>query len=497
MSGPRRSLSHDDGEAGPDSAQARSDGGGDAAHSVPPDVAVRLLRALDRAPSTFATLIDADMRSKWLSHSATWVTGTDPVSRPGRHSLERIHPEDVERIAHGLKQLRAAAPTDGTGAPVLEPLRYRIRRPDDTWLTVEALVQNLLDDPVVRGLLVIGRPVGGVLDGVGQVVDLLAADAPLPDVLAACAEIVPGYLGAAAVIGLLGDPAVRGEGAPEPVVGVPEGSPAAGLAADERWWRPAVATGEPSIAVDFAGFPEDMSAAGRAAGFHSAWVLPLTDATTGERLGCIVVWARVTVEPNIGTEEGLRQASRLATLVLGEQRRHAALQREAMTDPLTGLGNRAAFRRRLDQAAGAATVALIDLDGFKPVNDVHGHATGDQVLQVVAERLRSVVREDDLVVRFGGDEFAVVLAPDAPEEAAGRLVSRVIGTLEAPIVLDELTLTIGASVGVATAAVENVVHDADTALYEAKRAKRAKPGGVWARRAKRVVRSVVAEADTP
>jgi diguanylate cyclase (GGDEF)-like protein len=473
MSGPRRSLSPDDGDVGPESGDVGPDGGGDAAHPVPPDVAVRLLRALDRAPSTFATLIDADLRSKWLSHSATWVTGTDPVSRPGRHSLERIHPDDVERIVHGLGQLRAAAPTDGTGAPVLEPLCYRIRRPDDTWLTVEALVQNLLDDPIVRGLLVIGRPVGGILDGVGQVVDLLAADAPLPDVLAACAEIVPGYLGAAAVIGLLGDPAVRGEGAPEPVVGVPEGSPAAELVADERWWRPAVATGERGIAPDFAGFPEDMSAAARAAGFRSAWVLPLTDATTGERLGCIVVWARVTVEPNIGTEEGLHQASRLATLVLGEQRRHAALRREAMTDPLTGLGNRAAFRRRLDQAAGAATVALIDLDGFKPVNDTHGHDVGDFVLEAVAHRLLASVREDDCVVRFGGDEFAVVFADDLPAEAVAGSAERLRQAVEAPITLSpDLTVAVGVSIGVATAATREVVALADQALYEVKRQKR-------------------------
>jgi diguanylate cyclase (GGDEF)-like protein len=445
---------------------------------VPPDVAVRLLRALDRAPSTFATLIDADMRSKWLSHSATWVTGTDPVSRPGRHSLERIHPDDVERIVHGLNQLRAATPADGTGAPVLEPLRYRIRRPDDTWLTVEALVQNLLDDPVVRGFLVIGRPVGGVLDGVGQVVDLLTQDAPLPDVLAACAEIVPGYLGAAAVVGLLGDPAVRGVGAPAAVVGVPEGSPVAEFATDERWWRPALVTGEPRVATDFVGYPEEMVAPARAAGFRSAWALPLTDTSTGEAMGCVMVWARVSVEPNIGTEQGLSQTSRLATLVLGEQRRHAALRREAMTDPLTGLGNRAAFRRRLDMAPGPVTVALIDLDGFKPVNDTHGHDVGDYVLEAVANRLLATVREDDCVVRFGGDEFAVVFADDLPYVAIERSAERLRQAVESPIVLSpDLTVAVGVSIGVATAPAREVVPLADDALYQVKRQKRLGPAG--------------------
>lgn len=466
MSGPQRSLSPRENDSDNDDSEA------EATHDVPPDVAVRLLRALDRAPSTFATLIDADMRSRWLSHSATWVTGTDPVSRPGRHSLERIHPDDVERIVHGLNQLRAATPTDGTGAPVLEPLRYRIRRPDDTWLTVEALVQNLLDDPVVRGLLVIGRPVGGVLDGVGHVVDLLTADAPLPEVLAACAEIVPSYLGAAAVVGLLGDPAVRGEGAPAPVVGVPEGSPIAAFAADERWWRPALVTGEARVTPDFAGYPEEIVAPAREAGFRTAWALPLPDVTTGETIGCIVVWARVSVEPNIGTEQGLSQANRLATLVLGEQRRHAALRREAMTDPLTGLGNRAAFRRRLDMAPDAVTVALIDLDGFKPVNDTHGHDVGDYVLEAVANRLLATVREDDCVVRFGGDEFAVVFAEDLPSAATEASAERLRRAVEAPIVLSpDLTVAVGVSIGLATAPAREVVPLADDALYQVKRQK--------------------------
>lgn len=205
-------------------------------NDVPPDVAARLVQALDRAPSAFVTLIDADMRSRWLSRSATWITGTDPDSRPGRDALERIHPDDVERLAHGLAQLRAAdRPAGGAGVPVLEPLRYRIRRPDDTWITVEAFVLNLLDDPVVEGLVVVGRPVGGELDGVGHVVDLLTADAPLPQVLAACANLVPHYLGPAAVVALVDD---------EPVVGVRSGSPAELLAVDDRWWRP-VAAGPP------------------------------------------------------------------------------------------------------------------------------------------------------------------------------------------------------------------------------------------------------------
>ena len=467
-SGARRSLPPDDGEPGADGPDAEPE----APHGVPPDVAVRLLRALDRAPAAFAALIDANMRFNWLSDSTSWVTGTAPIDRTGRHSLELIHPDDVERIVHGLAQLRAATP-HGTGAPVAGPLRFRIRRADGTWLLVEALVQNLLDDPIVRAFLVIGRPVGGVLDGVGYVVDLLTSHAPLPDVLVACAEIVPNYLGSAAIVGLLGDPAGWGEGASAPVIGVPEGSPVAALVADDRWWRPAVESGAPILGVDFVGYPEDLVQPARAAGFRSAWALPLLDDATGEALGCLVVWSWLVIEPNIGIESGLRQTRRLATLVIGEERRHAALQREASTDPLTGLGNRAALRRRLARSPGPVTVALIDLDGFKPVNDTHGHNVGDWVLEVIAARLMNTVRDDDCVVRFGGDEFAVVFADDLPAEAVRRSTERLQQVVEAPITIGpDQAVAVGASIGVASALADDVVPLADKALYGKKRSKR-------------------------
>jgi diguanylate cyclase (GGDEF)-like protein len=430
------------------------------ASPVPPEVAARLVRALDRAPSMFVTLVDADMHSAWLSTSATWVTGTDPVSRPGRHALEHIHPDDVPRLIHGMEQLRAVPPRGETGVPVFEPMRYRIRRPDDTWMTVEAFAQNLLEDPDVQGLLVMGRRVGGGLDGVGHVVDLLVTDAALPCVLAACADLVPHYLGAAAVVGLVDG---------DVVVGTPAGSPVERLSTDERWWREAVADGKARTAAGFAGFPDDLAAEACEAGFHSVWVVPLTDPTSGDALGAVVTWVRLDVELNIATEDGLLQAARLATLVIGEQRRHEALRREAMTDPLTGLGNRSALRRRLDADDGPVTVALVDLDGFKPVNDTHGHEVGDEVLRVVGRRLLAAVREDDCVVRFGGDEFAVVFADGTTPDGVSRATERLAAAIGTPVeAAGGVTLTVTASVGVATAPATEVVPLADRALYKAK-----------------------------
>lgn len=444
----------------------RGDGGAD--ERLPPEIAARLLRALDRAPSTVVSFVDAQLRTRWMSRSAAWVMDTDPDDRMGRASLERVHPDDAERLLHGLSQLRAAARAGGSPAmDVIEPLRYRKLRSDGTWITMEGQVLNLLDDPEVEGVVIVSRPLGGEAEGVGHVLDLLVADAPLPSVLAACARLVPDYLGSGAVVGLV-------DGAP--VVGAVEGSPAARLIADERWWRPAVADGEARGSADFADYPSDLAQVARAEGFRSAWAIPLTNGTGGDVMGCIVVWVSIDVERNIGTDHGLRQAARLASLVIGEQRRHHLLRREAVTDPLTGVGNRSALRRRLDAAPDPVTVALLDLDDFKSVNDSFGHQTGDAVLGVVAQRIARAVREDDLVVRFGGDEFAIVFADGTSSAGAMRSVDRAVHAVRRPIsCTPDRIVSVGASAGVASGRPAEVVRLADAALYEAKRARRPTP----------------------
>jgi diguanylate cyclase (GGDEF)-like protein len=435
---------------------------------VPAGLVARLTHALDRAPSAAILLLDADLTIAWANHASGELTGIPPSERVGRNAMEGIHPADVRRLSHGFVQLLAASASDGDDPSVAEPLRYRFRNAAGEWVVFESTIHNMLTDPDVRGLLVESRQVHTGA-GVGGVVDLLVDEAPLGDVLAACAHLVPPYIGAASVVARLDG---------RQVVGTSEGGRVGELAREPGWYRHALEKGVTFAPVDFDGFPDELVARARALGFCTAWASPVTERSTGDVIGCLLVLVRIDVAFDLAADGNLRQAIRIASLAIAEERRRNILQRQAATDPLTGLGNRSALRARLDAATGDVTLVAIDLDAFKPVNDAHGHATGDAVLQVVAERLHAVVREDDLVVRFGGDEFAVVLAPDAPEAAVGSLVQRVVGALEAPIVLDGLTVTVGASVGVATAAPEDVVHDADIALYEAKRTKR-RTGPVW------------------
>jgi diguanylate cyclase (GGDEF)-like protein/PAS domain S-box-containing protein len=156
------------------------------------------------------------------------------------------------------------------------------------------------------------------------------------------------------------------------------------------------------------------------------------------------------------------------------------LAHQARHDPLTELPNRVQLRERLDAiltdgSAHRSTVSLLllDLDHFKDVNDTLGHAVGDQVLQEVAQRLRSQLRPGDTIARLGGDEFAAIL-PNTSFECASGVASRLREALEEPILLDGMRLAIGASIGIAMAPnhgddAATLLRRADAAMYAAKR----------------------------
>ena len=154
----------------------------------------------------------------------------------------------------------------------------------------------------------------------------------------------------------------------------------------------------------------------------------------------------------------------------------------ATHDTLTGLANRRMLTERLSHALARAertgeAVALlfIDLDGFKRVNDLHGHAVGDEVLINVADRLRSVARGTDFVARLGGDEFVILLDTDVHPGSPGSLAERVFEALSSPCRFTGGEAMIGASIGVAmhpplSNLAADLIRRADAAMYEAKNA---------------------------
>jgi diguanylate cyclase (GGDEF)-like protein/PAS domain S-box-containing protein len=168
----------------------------------------------------------------------------------------------------------------------------------------------------------------------------------------------------------------------------------------------------------------------------------------------------------------------------------AELERRATTDQLTGLANRATLAVRLasvvsgdDGAAHGTALLFLDLDRFKLVNDSLGHDAGDEVIKAVGDRLRAGVGPNDLVARFGGDEF-VVVAPGLDQRGSRRLAGRLRAAIAAPIKLPEHSISVSASVGVRLwmpgehdelepiAAAKALLRDADAAMYEAKDAGR-------------------------
>jgi len=152
------------------------------------------------------------------------------------------------------------------------------------------------------------------------------------------------------------------------------------------------------------------------------------------------------------------------------------LRYEASHDSLTGLPNRALLfeqAERLQEEPGqlSKAVLLLDLDDFKSVNDILGHHMGDQLLIVVAERLRNSVRPIDTVARLGGDEFALLLTGSSRSVAIST-AQRILDQLKKPVMIEGHSLAAPASIGVAVGSAkpfDTLLRDADTAMYEAKR----------------------------
>ena len=156
------------------------------------------------------------------------------------------------------------------------------------------------------------------------------------------------------------------------------------------------------------------------------------------------------------------------------------LEHQANHDALTGLANRNLFRDRLEHGLRVAhrygrvcSVAFIDLDNFKLINDSLGHDVGDQVLKIVGERLASCIREGDTVARLGGDEFVLLVTEHGRESGRLRVAQRVIAAVTEPFTIEQREFKVTCSMGIASypydgADADTLLRNADTAMYQAK-----------------------------
>jgi len=199
----------------------------------------------------------------------------------------------------------------------------------------------------------------------------------------------------------------------------------------------------------------------------------------GQPIGLVLVADRqgAATRFNRDDEGRLQKIAEQLGVALRKGQLHVQIQHDATHDRLTGLPNRLYFEAWaapiLDSPATEAAMLLIDLDRFKEVNDTLGHHAGDTLLIQVAERVAGCLAEGDVVARFGGDEFAI-LVPNAGEHEASLLAETISQALERPFLLGESTVAIASSIGISLAPehgrdTDGLVRRADLAMYDAKR----------------------------
>jgi diguanylate cyclase (GGDEF)-like protein/PAS domain S-box-containing protein len=206
----------------------------------------------------------------------------------------------------------------------------------------------------------------------------------------------------------------------------------------------------------------------------------------GSTLHADTRWTLVPADPSSGTPQKILVIS---TDISERKSNEARIHRLAYFDALTELPNRASLLDHLRRALlGSArshkvgALMFLDLDNFKTLNDTHGHAAGDMLLQAVARRLEHSVREADMVARLGGDEFVILVQPDeesldAAAHQAETVAAKVVQAMRTPFQLADFAYSVSTSIGVtmingATDTVESTLKQADTAMYQAKAAGR-------------------------
>jgi diguanylate cyclase (GGDEF)-like protein/PAS domain S-box-containing protein len=236
---------------------------------------------------------------------------------------------------------------------------------------------------------------------------------------------------------------------------------------------------------------------------RSAWSMPLTSAA-GDLLGTFALYRTVPHRPDEAEVRSVTVAGNLAAMAIERDRAERALLTAAHVDPVTGLPNRSRFleavNAQLKEPGARLAVMFLDLDRFKWINDSLGHPAGDMILVEVARRLRRVLRERDVVARFGGDEFTI-LVTDATKRILDGVAERVEAEFTEPFRLDGGEFFLSVSAGIAlhdgTGPVDayTLVRDADAAMYSAKEGGRARHAMFDERLRERVVARVTLESE--
>lgn len=397
-------------------------------------------RTLDRIDD-LVMVFEADGTIVHVNAAADRLFGLAPDGLVGRNCLDFVHPDDLPRALDNMSY--------GAGAQRVEvPVNFRLRGVHG-WETFHVRGRGAGDDPDGR-LVVVARETDGS-ELIDDLLDALATGAPLGDVHALVArQLVRRLWGNQVAVRYVepdGTIAVAHTGLPPALVRLVAG-------ARDTPWLQALESDEDVAVLELTGLKPELAEAMDAAGFGSLVAVAVGDETAGR--AALVSFGPVGLKPNLGFGVAIDRCRRLLRLALQHGAHRDLMERSARTDPLTGIANRRRFVHQLDGVLArlghepevVVSVAFVDLDHFKPVNDRFGHLVGDRVLQAVAERLSHLVAPEGLAARLGGDEFALV----ALGRPAAVLAEAVRAVVSEPVALESGgSVRVGASVGVVDA----------------------------------------------
>jgi diguanylate cyclase (GGDEF)-like protein/PAS domain S-box-containing protein len=405
------------------------------------------LRAIVQYSREYTTISDHDQIIRFASEPVERILGYAPAELVGTHALALVHPEDIAASRSASRELLSST------AGALSPLRVRMHHKSGEWRLIEATAKMLFDDELIGGLLTHCR----------DITDYAQVETTLRDSLGRLDAIVE--TAADGIVTLNGGGIIESiNSAAQAMFGYPGKEIVGRRFATLLTPRSRVVFGQAFLEAVGAAPASPVGLPGEVDGLRR-------DGTSFP----------VTLSASlVAVEDGLA-ITVIARDVSDQRALQHQLAYQASHDALTGLPNRPQFMTSLERAfrqtsAGPMAAAMfVDLDRFKIVNDSLGHAAGDKLLTVAAERLAAGVRGDGMIARFGGDEFLVLCRGCRNRSDVEAIAARVLAGLEAPIELEGTQVFVSASAGVAifrpgdpALETEAIIRNADIALCRAK-----------------------------